>query len=236
MLSRRQLLVWGESVDLENLYRLVRNNPERREEIVAEIAKGILIAHLPDGIACLELVRSSIFPRVASDSVFDKVSRDTVAHLPFVNGTSILFMLDFPSSVISITVEDLLRWGVTIEELDQIARRNLSNRAPNLSPRIIEVKAGEFSVMLEEKDSNDAARILLPDLYSRLAPQLGGDFLVGLPTRDVFVAVRAAAWGQVRELEERIGWYFRNSAFPLSRRLFLVTRDGVAGTEISIDT
>jgi hypothetical protein len=67
-------------------------------------------------------------------------------------------------------------------------------------------------------------------LHERLAPELDGDFLVAMPSRDMFVAMTANPEGFVERLRKRVDQDYRRLPYPITRELFLVTRDGVAGT------
>ena len=54
--------------------------------------------------------------------------------------------------------------------------------------------------------------------------------IVATPARDCFVAISAGPDPFVARLRDRIGADFRRLPYPITRELFLVTRDGVAGT------
>ncbi len=68
-----------------------------------------------------EEVRYRIMPRLQPNSIFERLDKDEAAHAPFVNDT-ILFM---PHATVSITVAQMNRWGISIEEHKQLARANL---------------------------------------------------------------------------------------------------------------
>ena len=76
----------------------------------------------------------------------------------------------------------------------------------------------------------DAARLLLGDLHRRLAAKLGGDFYVATPARDMFVAMSLGPDEFVGRLRERVDDDYTRMPYPISRELFYVTLDGVAGT------
>ncbi|MCH7813941.1 MAG: hypothetical protein IID40_07965 [Planctomycetes bacterium] len=75
----------------------------------------------------------------------------------------------------------------------------------------------------------DAARLLLSGLFDRLAPQLGGDFLVATPARDMFVAMSRGPHDFVDRLHDRVAEDFKRMPYPITSDFFYVTRDGVAG-------
>ena len=131
---------------------------------------------------------------------------------------------------VSITVEQVLRWGVDCDALDEIARENLARYAPDLEVQIVDSSEGGRAAIVARQDGYDAARLLLSSLHERLAPELGGDFLVATPARDMFLAISAKPAVFVDRIQSRVEQDFRRLPYPISSDFFLVTRDGVAGT------
>lgn len=226
-----ELLVNGRRLDLDNLYRMVAHEPARGEEIVEHFLDQLFagdalnVAEMP-----LEFARARIMPRIQPETIFDHLGRELVAHVPFVNDTVVVFVIDLPQMTVSITTEQMVKWGVSPEDLDLIARTNLEAYAPELEFQVIESREGGKAVVLAEQDGYDAARLLLGGLYTRLAPQLGGDFLVATPARDMFVAMSRGPGSFVDRLRTRVVEDFQRMPYPISSELFYVTRDGVAGT------
>jgi len=226
-----ELIVNGRRLDLSNLMRLVRTDLERGEEIVEQY-----LCHLFDedtmGVSSMdwELAKPRIMPRIQPESIFDHLCRDMVAHVPFVNNTVIVFVIDMPNMTISVTTEQLVRWGVEIDELDDIARANLNAQTPDLQIRWMESADGGKAAIITRQDGYDASRLLLGGLYKELGPTLGGDFLVGAPSRDMFVAVGQRPDSFVERVRMRIHRDFERLPYPITDRFFYVTRDGVAGT------
>ncbi|MGP1271788.1 MAG: hypothetical protein ACTS22_00485 [Phycisphaerales bacterium] len=231
LIGPSELLVDGRRLDLENLYRMVSHDPVRGLEIVEHYLEqlfagdGLDAADLP-----FELARHRIMPRIQPESIFEHLSRELVAHVPFVNGTVIVFVTDMPSMTVSITTEQVIRWGVTVGELESIARENIDCYAPELDMQFVESKEGGQAAIISEQDGYDAARLLMTDLYPTLSPRLGPDFLVAVPARDMFVALSAGPTPFLRRLHRRVVQDYNRLPYPITNRLFLVTRDGVAGT------
>lgn len=229
--SPRELLVDGRRMDLENLFRMVNQDPDRGAEIAGHYLEQIFasdtmqIEQMP-----FDLARERVMPRIQPEGIFEHLNRELVAHVPFVNGTVIVFVIDLPQMTVSITTEQVVRWGLTSDELEPIARANLEHFQPNLHVRLIESKDGGRAAIVSEQDGYDAARLLLRGLYSRLAPQFGGDFLVAAPSRDMFVAISQGPDPFVDRLCKRVEQDYRRLPYPITSDLFYVTRDGVAGT------
>lgn len=230
----KELLVNGRRLDLENLLRMVAHEPGRGEEIVEHFLDQLLSGDaLTHSDMPLELARARIMPRIQPVSIFEHLSRDLVAHVPFVNNTVIVFVTDLPHMTVSITTEQVLRWGLTIDEVEDVARTNLASYAPGLEMQVIESREGGRAVILAEQDGYDAARVLLDDLYTRLAPRLGGDFYVATPARDMFVAMSRGPDSFVERLMRRVEDDYRRMPYPISKDLFYICRDGVAGTAMT---
>lgn len=227
----QQLAVNGRRLDLENLLRMVNQDPERGAEIAEHYLEQMFagdVVHMTE--VPFEFARSRIMPRIQPESVFKHLNRELVAHIPFVNNTVVVFVTDLPHMTVSITTEQVIKWGITCDELENIARANLDRYAPRLELRMVESKEGGRAAILAEQDGYDAARLLMTGLYQKLAPQLGGDFLVATPARDMFVAMSIGPEPFLSRLRERVATDYERLPYPISRDFFYVTRDGVAGT------
>lgn len=236
MTSHRELLVNGRRLDLENLFRMVAHEPDRGSDIVEHFLDQLFSGETMEvADLAFELARPRIMPRIQPESIFEHLSRDLVAHVPFVNDTVIVFVNDLPHMTVSITTDQMDQWGVEIDELERIARENLNDYAPDLELQVIESKEGGRAVIVAQQDGYDAARLLISDLYPRLAPQLGPDFYVATPARDMFVAMSAGPAPFVERLRARVTEDHARLPYPISPELFLVTLDGVAGTTGTMD-
>ncbi len=230
--SPTELIVNGRRLDLENLYRMVQREPDRGREIVENYLEQLFegdalqMVDLP-----LDLARERIMPRIQPDSIFQHLNRELVAHVPFVNNTVIVFVTDLPNMTVSITTEQMVQWGLTPEDLEELARENLDAYAPDLHLQLIQSKDGGRAAILSNQDGYDAARLLMSSLYLKLAPQLGRDFLVATPSRDMFVAMTAEPKPFLDRLKTRVEQDYKRLPYPITSSFFIVTRDGVAGTE-----
>ena len=222
----------GRHLSLSNLYRMVCCDPERGVEIVDEFLDRMAEGDSIGSVAMpLELARPRIMPRIQPEAIFERLDRQQVAHVPYVNGTVIVFVIDMPRLTVSITTEQVLRWGITVEDLDLWSRENLQGYTPDLKVQFIEGQDGGRAAVLSVQDGYDAARLLLGTLYERLAPELRGDFFVATPARDLFLALTSKPESFVDRLRKRANRDFRRLPYPITDDLFVVTRDGVAGTQ-----
>ena len=170
-------------------------------------------------------------PRIQPVKIFEHLDREQVAHVPFVNDTVIVFVFDMPQMTVSITVEQLLCWGLESDDLDVIARENLARYAPDLQIQIVDSSEGGRAAIVARQDGYDAARLLLDSLHNRLAPELHGDFYVATPARDMFLAMTCDPTEFVDRLRKRIELDYKRLPYPITSSFFVVTRDGVAGTK-----
>jgi uncharacterized protein YtpQ (UPF0354 family) len=231
LVGPREVIINGRRLDLENLYRMVSHEPDRGTEIVEHYLDQLFSGDASELVEIsFDIARPRIMPRIQPDAIFEHLRRDLVAHVPFVNDTSIVFVLDMPQMTVSITTEQMIRWGTTPDELEEIARANLRSYAPDIDMQLVESKEGGRAAILSEQDGYDAARLLLSGLFEKLAPKLGGDFYVATPARDMFVAMSVAPDAFVERLCDRVEHDFRRLPYPICSKLFYVTRDGVAGT------
>lgn len=230
--AAKELIINGRRLDLENLYRMVNHEPGRGSEIVEHYLTQLFAGDAAQlGHMSLEFARPRIMPRIQPEAIFQHLTRELVAHVPFVNDTVVVFVIDLPQMTVSITTEQMVRWGLSVEELDDIARGNLDAYAPELEVQLVESKEGGRAAIVSEQDGYDAARLLLTSLFRRLAPQLGGNFYVALPARDMFLALSHDPEPFVKRLHDRVEQDYKRLPYPITSDFFLVTRDGVAGTK-----
>ena len=231
LVGPRELLVNGRRLDLENLFRMVNHEPNRGTEIVDHYLEQLFAGEaIQLATMSFDFARPRIMPRIQPESIFEHLSREQVAHVPYVNDTVVVFVTDLPHMTVSITTEQLVRWKVSVDAVEEIARENLDNYAPELEIQLVESKEGGRAAILGQHDGYDAARLMLSGLYQRLASQLSGDFYVAVPARDMFVAFSYGPDPFTRRLRERVDADYRRLPYPICPDFFLVTRDGVAGT------
>ena len=221
-------------VGLGNLHRAVWQGEEDMVEVggVEAVVERFVEAYrsarqLERTPLPFEMVRSRILPRIQPADFFEHRRPDFLAAQPFVNETVILYMIDINGAVAPVTTEQLIRWGVDLETIDQLARENLAAARPDLELQLFRGDQGA-AALLNTGDGYDAARLLLGELHPQLAPELGGDFLVAIPTRDVFLAFPTGPEGFVGRVQQRIAHDYRKLPYPITDHLFLVTLDGIA--------
>jgi uncharacterized protein DUF1444 len=231
LVGPRELLVNGRRLDLENLLRMVAHEPNRGTDIVEHFLDQLFTS---DAVAMtdlsIDLARMRIMPRIQPVSIFEHLSEELVAHVPYVNGTVIVFVIDMPQMTVSITTEQAVKWQLSMDELDDLARENLAAYTPDFDLQIVESREGGKAVIIAEQDGYDAARLLYGSLHEKIAPHLGGDFYVATPSRDMFLALSLDPAEFRERLCERVKEDYQRLPYPICPDLFYVTMDGVAGT------
>lgn len=225
------LIIEGRHLGLDNLLRLVMTAPARAESIIENYFDRLLEGDALTSLSMpLALARPRVMPRIQPESIFEHIDPAQVAHMPYVNGTVIVFVLDLPQMTVSLTTEQMVRWEVSLDDLEVLARGNLARYAPELPIQIVESAEGGRAAILARHDGYDAARLLLEELHRRLARELRGNFYVAAPARDMFVAFTCEPPDFVDRLRGRVSEDYRRLPYPITEDLFLVTMDGVAGT------
>jgi len=225
-----EVLIDGRRLDLENLRRMVAQSESDGTQVVEQFLDSLFLNE-EETLASLPapLAQRMVMPRIHHASIFGSLEETQVAHVPFVNETVVLFVLDLPHVTVSVTTEQMVHWRVSAEELDALARSNLRQASTDLTVQIVETEEGGRAAVLSHQDGYDASRLLLADLHRTLAPELGGDFLVATPARDTFVAVTPVPEPFVQRVHSKVVKDYRRLPYPITEQWFYVTRDGVAG-------
>jgi len=167
----------GRHLGLQNLYRMVHTDPNRGTDIVEDFLYQLLESdQLSQSPLPYSMAKPRIMPRIQPLSIFEQLDKEQVAFQPFVNDTAILYVIDMPNMTVSITVEQILRWGIQVDELDAIARSNLASYHSDLKLQIVKAQDGGRAAIFNMQDGYDAARLLLDTLWTRLAPEFNGNF------------------------------------------------------------
>ena len=229
-----EMRIDGRHLGLENLYRMVLTDPERGVETVEQFLDHLMEGEEASAMPLpYDLAKARIMPRIQPERIFEHLDRQLVVFQPFVNDTVVLYVIDMPHLTVSITVEQAIRWGVEMDEIDRVARQNLDSYSHELKIRLVESEGGGRAAIFAEHDGYDASRLLLGNLHGKLAPMLGGNFLVATPARDAFVALSEDPADFAHKVHARVEQDFKRLPYPITDKFFLVTMDGVAGTTLA---
>jgi hypothetical protein len=222
----------GESkVNLINFYRSYLNAPEQFELIVLPALATVVQVQgwgksqtEPE----LEAVKSRIMPMLYPEDVWHDRFPNFVG-MPWVGGLVVLYVIDESRAYWYIRDDLIETWKLSPDELHRIALENLN--------RYFEDQPMEFTVAGEEQgprllvparqDAYNTSRLLSERFHEKLRGVLGGEFAVGTPSRDFFVAISLDSTETIEHVRKKVEDDFQNMDHPLSDRMLLVTHDGV---------
>ncbi len=223
------LRINGQVAPLENLYRLIKLNPQDMRRHIERWMVELLRASegVPDRDAGFEAVRERILPMVIN-SRSSEVAVDTMVTQPFLEDLLIAYAIDHDRTIAYLSRKQYALWKVDIDDLHQVAIDNLVTRSESIPAHAAQDEDGSVNLVLfQTMDGYDASRILLPTLHDRLRDHLGSPFAAGIPNRDILICFR-----DDRDLLNRVGPQiaadYRSMPHQVSDRLLLVTADGIA--------
>ena len=226
----------GESkVNLVNFYRSYVSSPGQFDSIVLP-ALTTVVQVQGWGKAQTEpelgAVKDRIMPMLYPEDVWQERFPNFVG-MPWVGGLVVLYVIDESHAYWYVRDDLIESWNLSPDELHCIALDNLN--------RYFEDQPMEFTVAGEERgprllvparpDAYNTSRLLSETFHEKLRGVLGGEFAVGTPSRDFFVAISLDSSETVEHVRKKVADDFQNMDHPLSDRMLLVTHDGVTEYE-----
>lgn len=217
-------------IHLANSYRLYLLKPEEFRRIVLPALTAVVrLQELsPEQIVPpLRDVRQRILPMLSPE---DDGASDELVRMPWVGGLNVSYVLDEHDAYRFIHVSMLEEWGLELDELHALALQNLQRYAAEHPLEVTVVGDQEDPTMLMpvRPDAYNCVRLLDPAFHSRLRELFGPELLVGLPNRDFFVAVSLNHPSVIPEVQARVGQDYASMHYPLTRRLLVISADGVS--------
>ena len=151
----------------------------------------------------------------------------------WVGPLAILYVVDQPDTYWYVHDDLLDKWGISQQELHDLALSNLSAYW-DVSPMPLHVAAGEHGpsmVLPANRDSYNAVRFLCPQFRDELLELFGRPFVIGLPNRDFFVATAAESRELLQHCQQQVRSDFTTADHPLCDRLLWVREEGVTEYE-----
>jgi uncharacterized protein YtpQ (UPF0354 family) len=216
-------------VYLSNLYREVRAAPERRDQIIKRFVETLsqpLTAEL--GHEGWDEIKGSVVPVLKHrDYIKDDGPTRHLLTREWLADVLICYAIRSKNMFRFVTGWDVDRWGLTAELLHEQALANLAGLSWPKQLAGVRTKNDGHVIVVDTDDKLASSRLLHPDLHQLFSGPLGSTFCVGIPCRD-----RLVLYSNRRELKQRIGRRLKKdhaaSAYPITARPFLVTRDGIA--------
>ena len=175
----------------------------------------------------LELARHRILPMLSPES--HSQTEDSI-QVPWVGGLCVSFVLDEDESYRFVHRQMMQEWQLTIEQLHELAIENLRNYAVDHPLEVTMVGDSEDPRLLMPVRPNayNCARLLDPGFHGRLRELFGPELIVGIPNRDFFVAVSLKHPSLIQQVRRRVVDDYTNMHHPLTRRLLVISADGVS--------
>ncbi|MEZ6063909.1 MAG: DUF1444 family protein [Planctomycetaceae bacterium] len=219
-------------VNLANFYRSYLKRPERFEQIV--LPGLTTVVRLQEWgqdqiMPPLDEVRDRIMPMLYPEDDADEGLTDFVRR-PWVGGLVVMFVVDEDDTYRFVHRELLNRWQITPEELEQLAMRNLDRYSSDhpLKVTVVGDESDPRILVPLEPDAYNSARILGTQFHARMRELFGPELVVGVPNRDFFVAVSLDHPELIDHVRERVLQDYNSMHHPLTRRLLVISLDGVS--------
>ncbi|MFM8288463.1 MAG: DUF1444 family protein, partial [Planctomycetaceae bacterium] len=174
-------------------------------------------------------VRDRILPMLYPESAWREMLGETVAS-PWVAGMVVLYVVDEEHSYWFIRRDLLAGWGWTPERLHGLALRNLELHFET-NPMEITIAGepdGPRLLLPNRPDAFNATRLLSETFLEKLRDELGSPLAVGVPSRDLLVAISLHDEQAVEHVRVRVANDYGVMDHPLCQQLLLITRDGVS--------
>ncbi|MBS0262772.1 MAG: DUF1444 family protein [Planctomycetes bacterium] len=226
-----QIRLGDSKINLFNFYRSYVQAPDQFETIVLPALTTVVQVQewgTEQTEPELDSVARRIMPMLYPEEVWRQQFPQIVGR-PWIGGLVVLYVIDESQAYWYIREDLVETWGITVDELHERALENLE--------RYFEDQPMEFNVAGAEdgprllvptrQDAYNTSRLLSEGFHRKMRGVLGGDFAVGTPSRDFFVAISLQSPEVIERVRRSVVHDFQTMDHPLSERLFLVTVDGV---------
>ncbi|MBL8799880.1 MAG: DUF1444 family protein [Planctomycetia bacterium] len=216
-------------VYLSNLYREIKSAPARRDHIIKNFVEKVSQpTAMQIGQETWEDAQGCIMPMLKPRSYID--ANGPTQHLlttEWLGDVVICYVIQSKKIFRFVTGWDVNRWGTDAQALHRLAIENLAARP---WPReLFGARARDSGrvIVVHTEDGLGSSRLLHPDLHTLFQSALGRTFWAGIPCRD-----RLVLFSDRKHFKQRIGRQLKKdhdtSAYQITPKPFLVTRDGIA--------
>ena len=217
-------------ISLSNFYRMYLQQPENfRRIIVPGLTTVVRLQELgPDQLVpSLDQVGERILPILSSE---DELRSDERVQLPWVGGLCVGYVVDEDESYRYVHQRMIEAWGLSPDDLHELALRNLRRytAAHPLEVTMVGDDKDPRLLMPVKPDAYNCSRVLDPDFHGQLRELFGPELIVGVPNRDFFVAATMKDPELINQIRKRVNDDFTTMHHPLTRRLLVVSADGVS--------
>jgi hypothetical protein len=216
-------------VYLSNLYREVRAAPARRATIIKNFVDNLCQPATADfGQEIWDEIQDRIVPVLKPKSYIQSGGATKHIHTTdWLADVLICYAIKTNRMFRFVTGWDLRRWRIEADFLHEVAIKNLTEFS--WPKQLMGARANDSGrvILVETDDGLASSRLLHPQLHQLFSGPLGSPFWAGIPCRDTLVL-----FSDRRLMKQRIGRRLKKdhdaSAYSITPRPFLVTRDGIA--------
>lgn len=214
---------------LSNLLREVQSDPKRRAKIVKHFVDNL--SH-PDtseiGHEEWNDVQYRVLPMLKPRNYINPDS--PTQHLltqEWLGDVLMCYVIKSKKMFRFVTDWDVRRWGIDATILHERCLTNLKNLSWPRELVGARMKDSGRVIVVDCEDGLASSRLLHPNLYQLFSGPLGTPFWAGIPCRE-----RLVLFSDRKALKLKIGRRLskdhNTSAYPITAKPFLVTRDGIA--------
>ena len=217
-------------ISLSNFYRMYLQHPQNfRRIILPGLTTVVRLQELgPDQLApTLEQVKQRILPILSSEN---EPRSDERVQTPWVGGLCVGYVVDEDDSYRYVHQRMIEAWNLSPDDLHDLALQNLRRYAAAHPLEVTMVGDDEDPRLLMpvKPDAYNCSRVLDPDFHGQLRELFGPELIVGVPNRDFFVAATMKDPELISQIRKRVDEDFSTMHHPLTRRLLVVSADGVS--------
>jgi uncharacterized protein YtpQ (UPF0354 family) len=216
-------------VFLGNVYRDVRDAPDRREQIIKRFVDTLSQPAAAEfGQELWDDARGRILPVLKPQNyVHPDSPTEHLLTREWLADVLVCYAILNNKTFRFVTGWDVNRWGTNADDLDKHALDNLARQPWPKQLMGARFKNEGQVIVVDTDDSLASSRLLHPDLHKLFSSALGSPFWAGIPCRN-----RLVLYSDRKALKQRIGRRVRkdhdSSSYQITPNSFLVTRDGIA--------
>ncbi len=217
-------------ISLSNFYRMYLQQPQNfRRIIVPGLTTVVRLQELgPNQLApTLDQVKLRILPILSAE---DEPRSDERVQMPWVGGLCVGYVVDEDDSYRYVHQRMIAAWNLSPDDLHDLALQNLRrySAAHPLEVTMVGDERNPRLLMPVKPDAYNCSRVLDPDFHCQLRELFGPELIIGVPNRDFFVAATLKDRDLISQIRKRVDEDFSTMHHPLTRRLLVVSADGVS--------
>ena len=231
-INDEDITINGSRLSISDLNRILDHVKEEEHECVLKLYISQILND--DNFICQtsswDDVVGHIMPRIHHESLFEKSDSRQVVHSDWVNDCVIVYVYDSPRTCVSLTMDQLKRWNVSLDDVEYIARGNIEEQTDfytDFKVRTVKDEEGHL-LIFNKNDGYASSRILCDTLWGIASPIMGREFLAAIPTRDTFCLCSLDNKRLRNRFLKRTCDDYATLPYRITNEMFLVTRDGIA--------